>query len=574
MAYQLFTLPKQVPLSSGAIVPGARLRLYLTGTTTPAVGYSDSALTTPITQPIEADAAGVFPPIYLDQTVTYKATVSSSADVLLYTVDPVNEQDNYSAALTELASTDIGSSGSSLIGFRRPESGSVGEAVYDILRRQVRLMSFGADNTGVADCKSAFDSAIAACAALNHTTLIVDHGMYRFASAPAPIGYGIMIMGHGSQGTTEPYGTVFLFDYDAASGDGLTWNGNGGAGFRGTGGGLQNITLLAADGRVAGRCIYLLATSSNNRPGEMVFHNVLSFGQGTGTWDCNIEIDGRNANTSGSKGVRTVRFSKVRVADCATAYKNLWFRQAVHISGSIDIDTGNGTSTIGMTVDDDWDNLQMDKSRLGNVVINYSGASNPTLQLDARVSSFDNNSANVIGTVHLSNYGSAGTVANASPNLRISGNMVDCFYAYRSSTATNQTGDGTTVSVVFDTESYDENASYDNTTGLATFKCAGKYQVNWGIVLTSLGAAHTTGELLLRHRDSGGTLKNSISHKFGVGPARDAANQCSLHESQVISVAEGDTMDVRILVSGSTLTVGVGGGAGTRYGGFSARLLS
>lgn len=91
MAYQLFTLPKQVPLSSGAIVPGARLRLYLTGTTTPAVGYSDSALTTPITQPIEADAAGVLPVVYLDPDVVYKATVSTSADALLYTVDPINE---------------------------------------------------------------------------------------------------------------------------------------------------------------------------------------------------------------------------------------------------------------------------------------------------------------------------------------------------------------------------------------------------------------------------------------------------------------------------------------------------
>jgi hypothetical protein len=158
--------------------------------------------------------------------------------------------------------------------------------------------------------------------------------------------------------------------------------------------------------------------------------------------------------------------------------------------------------------------------------------------------------------------------------LRIQGNTVDSFYAYRSATLANQTGDGTTVSVVFDVESFDENATYDNATGLATFRCAGKYQVDWGLVLTGLVAGNTTGEMLLRHRDSGGSLKNSISHKFGVGPARDAANQCSMTNSKMLSVAEGDTMDVRILVSGGALVVGIGGAAGTRYGGFSARLLA
>jgi hypothetical protein len=90
-AYQLFQLPKATPIASGVIVPGARVSFFLTTTSTPTPVYTTSVLSTTHTQPVEADAAGVLPPIYLDPTITYKATVNTAADVLIYTVDPVND---------------------------------------------------------------------------------------------------------------------------------------------------------------------------------------------------------------------------------------------------------------------------------------------------------------------------------------------------------------------------------------------------------------------------------------------------------------------------------------------------
>lgn len=92
MAYQLFTLPKAVPLSTGTIMPGAKVSFFLTTTSTPTPVYTTSALSVAHTQPVVADSAGVLPAIYLDPTITYKATITSSADVLLYTIDPVNDQ--------------------------------------------------------------------------------------------------------------------------------------------------------------------------------------------------------------------------------------------------------------------------------------------------------------------------------------------------------------------------------------------------------------------------------------------------------------------------------------------------
>lgn len=91
MAHQLFQLPKQIPLGAGRVYAGAKATFYLTGTTTKTDTYTSSALSTPNANPVVADSEGVFAPIYLNPTITYKLTLTTSADVLIYTVDPVND---------------------------------------------------------------------------------------------------------------------------------------------------------------------------------------------------------------------------------------------------------------------------------------------------------------------------------------------------------------------------------------------------------------------------------------------------------------------------------------------------
>jgi hypothetical protein len=91
MTHQIFSLPKEVLFSGGVIQPGWKVSFFLTGTTTPTPVYTTSALSVTHTQPVQADSAGVMPAIYLDPSIAYKASVYNSADVLQYTVDPVNE---------------------------------------------------------------------------------------------------------------------------------------------------------------------------------------------------------------------------------------------------------------------------------------------------------------------------------------------------------------------------------------------------------------------------------------------------------------------------------------------------
>lgn len=80
---QLLTLPYAVPLSAlGAILPGAKLYFYATGTSNPQDVYEDIGLTTPHSQPVEANGAGRFPAIYLDPALpSYRVLLTDSADV-------------------------------------------------------------------------------------------------------------------------------------------------------------------------------------------------------------------------------------------------------------------------------------------------------------------------------------------------------------------------------------------------------------------------------------------------------------------------------------------------------------
>lgn len=86
----IFTLPKQVPLSStGGLLAGAKLYFYITNTTTPKNTYTDFALTTPATNPLVADANGVFAKTYLSEDERYRISLKTSADVLIYTEDDI-----------------------------------------------------------------------------------------------------------------------------------------------------------------------------------------------------------------------------------------------------------------------------------------------------------------------------------------------------------------------------------------------------------------------------------------------------------------------------------------------------
>lgn len=94
----LFTLPRQVPLSSGGgLLAGAKLYFSATGSSTAQNTYSDIGLTVANANPVIADGSGVFGKIYLDPTLpSYRVILKTSADVTLATDDDVPSNQNTS----------------------------------------------------------------------------------------------------------------------------------------------------------------------------------------------------------------------------------------------------------------------------------------------------------------------------------------------------------------------------------------------------------------------------------------------------------------------------------------------
>lgn len=87
---QLFYLSgQQLSDGTGAPYVAAKAYFYVTGTTTPLATYSDAGLTAVNANPVVADANGRFGDVFL-QASRYKVVLTTSADVAIDTLDPVD----------------------------------------------------------------------------------------------------------------------------------------------------------------------------------------------------------------------------------------------------------------------------------------------------------------------------------------------------------------------------------------------------------------------------------------------------------------------------------------------------
>ncbi|WP_035035729.1 hypothetical protein [Caulobacter sp. AP07] len=72
-------------------VSGAAFYFYLSGTTTPTPVYADAALTTPLTQPVVADASGRMPNVYYNSDLSYRLVIKSEpGGTTIRDIDPFN----------------------------------------------------------------------------------------------------------------------------------------------------------------------------------------------------------------------------------------------------------------------------------------------------------------------------------------------------------------------------------------------------------------------------------------------------------------------------------------------------
>jgi hypothetical protein len=77
---------------NGHVRANAKLYFYQTGTTTLQNTYSEASLSAVNANPVVADSNGLFPAIYLGEAptfISYKAVLKTSADVTVWTADPI-----------------------------------------------------------------------------------------------------------------------------------------------------------------------------------------------------------------------------------------------------------------------------------------------------------------------------------------------------------------------------------------------------------------------------------------------------------------------------------------------------
>lgn len=88
MTAQYTILPFRITDSNNQIIVGATGEFFEAGTNTPLAVYSDTTLTTPISQPIATDGGGFLPQIFL-AVDEYKLVVKDDAGVTIRTIDNI-----------------------------------------------------------------------------------------------------------------------------------------------------------------------------------------------------------------------------------------------------------------------------------------------------------------------------------------------------------------------------------------------------------------------------------------------------------------------------------------------------
>jgi hypothetical protein len=143
------------------------------------------------------------------------------------------------------------------------------------------------------------------------------------------------------------------------------------------------------------------------------------------------------------------------------------------------------------------------------------------------------------------------------------------FSAIVASAAANITGDGTTYTIPFASEIFDQGSNYNNGTYTYTSPVTGRHLITVGLGLNGLAAGHTRGQ---------GTLitsnRNYLAFDTNIGAMRGSGNDFNIAVSSTVDMDAGDTALVQITVSGATKVVGTRADGTHAYCAFGGFLLA
>jgi hypothetical protein len=410
---------------------------------------------------------------------------------------------------------------------------------------------WGAKGDGIVDSTSALQAAVESAEASRNKTIFLANGHYK-VTGTVTIKQGIMIVGPGTQGSNESYGTVLK--HYANSGLFL-WNGNGRE-FAGTGGGLKNVLILKASGHSGGDAIRVVSTDNAHRPGEMSFENILIYGDGTGLWGRGFVVDGTASNDAGGRGVRSIWANKLRIAGCdGVKYPNqaLYLKQVTHFySAYLELDPGTSKGPFGMTLDANWDKIFISGAEInGNVVLKGPAEGvtySPEIHFTGTIAG-DFQKVTPLGSGLIdSNIG--GSILNHAGGIRIP--MAPVVYTLNAVQKLT-TGNAIEHLIKFDGSINDSKGEYDSKTGRYIPATGGLKGISGLVTLGKLAAENTRFDIYYRRYNSSNMLVH-VSQSMGnpYASSTSAGGYCSLPFHFEDSFNHGDYATISIRVSGNT----------------------
>mgnify|MGYP001309989307 CR=1 FL=1 len=137
------------------------------------------------------------------------------------------------------------------------------------------------------------------------------------------------------------------------------------------------------------------------------------------------------------------------------------------------------------------------------------------------------------------------------------------FLARNSVTDSNVTGDGTEVTIDFDTEVFDQGGDFANDT--FTAPVTGRYQLNVSCEVVGVTSSHTIGQLQIK--TSNRTIMADQNDTF---QAAGSNGQCMYHGAFLADMDAGDTVTCTMTVTGGSQVVDIAAQNNTHFSGFLA----
>jgi hypothetical protein len=134
---------------------------------------------------------------------------------------------------------------------------------------------------------------------------------------------------------------------------------------------------------------------------------------------------------------------------------------------------------------------------------------------------------------------------------------IPSFLAYNNAVITNVTGDGTSYTIIYNTEDYDIGGGFNTTTGTFTAPVAGKYMFRTNITLDDVDTVNNTTYYASINCTAGSVLisSGSIAAMAGTG------TRVGFSGSAILDLAAGNTCAVVVNVSGQVKGIDIAASA-------------